>query len=100
MATFMTRVELHSATYQDYVNLHTYMTQQGFTNSILSGDGILYKLPPAEYNLTANCTAVQARDKAAGAAARTFKSYAILTAEYDTAAWVGLEKASELSHRT
>lgn len=36
MATFMARVELHDAIYQDYVNLHSHMTQEGFTNTIRS----------------------------------------------------------------
>lgn len=90
MATFMTRVELHGATYDDYANLHAYMAQEGFTNTIRSDDGVLYHLPPAEYDLDANCTVVQARDKASKAATRTSKSFAVLSVEYGAAAWVGL----------
>jgi hypothetical protein len=54
MASFMTRVELHGANYQDYVNLHAHMTHEGFTNRIRGNDGAVYQLPPAEYDLTAN----------------------------------------------
>ena len=92
MASFMTRVELHSATYQDYANLHTYMAQEGFTNTIRSNEGVLYQLPPAEYELIANCTAMQARDKAVKAATRTSKKFAVVAVEYGSAAWVGLSK--------
>ena len=95
MASFITRVELHAATYQDYVNLHAYMSQEGFTNTIRSGDGVLYHLPPAEYELVANCTTVQARDKASKAAARTQKTFAVMTVEYNSAAWAGLSKAQQ-----
>ncbi len=90
MATFMTRIELHEAVYQDYVNLHTYMRQEGFATTILSDDGVRYQLPPAEYALTANCTVVQAREKASRAAQKTLKRHAVLTAEYSGASWIGL----------
>jgi len=95
MASFMTRVELHGATYQDYTNLHAYMAQEGFTNTIRSSDGAFYQLPPAEYELIANCTTVQAREKASKAATRTLKTFAVLTVEYSSAAWVGLSKVQQ-----
>lgn len=95
MATFMTRIELHGAVYQDYVNLHAYMSQEGFTTTILGNDGALYQLPAAEYDLTANCTLVQAREKASRAAQKTLKSYAVLAVEYSGAAWHGLSKVQQ-----
>ena len=49
MSTFMTRIELHDAKYHDYVNLHACMRREGFTNTITSGQGVTYQLPPAEY---------------------------------------------------
>lgn len=97
MASFITRVELHGATYQDYTNLHAYMGQEGFTNTIRSNDGVVYQLPPAEYQLVANCTAVQAHEKASSAAARTLKMFAVLAFEYSSAVWVGL---GEVQQRT
>ncbi|MGD0185747.1 MAG: hypothetical protein ABSC25_10930 [Roseiarcus sp.] len=90
MATFITRVELHDATYNSYVQLHGFMVQEGYANSIRGGDGVAYHLPPAEYHLTANCTIEEARAKAARAARKTQKGYAILTSEYSRAAWIGL----------
>ncbi len=90
MGTFLIRVELHRATEADYENLHKYMAQEGFSPSILGSDGVWYKLPPAEYHLTGNFTAEQVRDKAARAALKTGREFAVLTSEYARAAWTGL----------
>lgn len=92
MRTFIIRVELHDATYQDYMKLHTCMGQEGFTNVIRGGDGAVYQLPPAEYRLAANCTAAQARDKATVAAQKVFTKYSVIAFEYMSAAWFGLVK--------
>jgi hypothetical protein len=91
----MTRVELHGATYQDYTNLHAYMAEEGFRNTIRGSNGALYQLPPAEYDLIANCSTVQVREKASRAATRTLKTFAVLTVEYSSAAWVGLSKVQQ-----
>jgi hypothetical protein len=92
VAKFMTRVELHDATYNDYLQLHGFMRQEGFTQTIRGDDGIVYQLPPAEYHIEASWTAVQARDVASRAAQKTQKTFAVLTAEYNAAAWRGLNK--------
>ena len=99
MAMFMTRVELHGAVHQDYVNLHTYMSQEGFTTTIIGNDGTFYHLPPAEYGLIATCTVVQAREKASRAAQKTLKSHAALTVEYSGAAWFGLSRVQQRAAR-
>lgn len=91
MATFLTRVELHDATYESYVQLHGFMGQEGFTNTIRSNDGTVYQLPPAEYHLSANCTIEEARARACRAAQKTHKNYAVLVSEYSQAAWNGLK---------
>jgi hypothetical protein len=92
MSTFMARIELHGANYQDYAKLHACMIQEGFTNLILGDDGATYQLPPAEYNLSANCTLDQARERARSAAQATFKKFAVLVSQYNSAGWVGLTK--------
>ena len=92
MAEFMTRVELHDATYNDYLQLHGFMRQEGFTQTIRGDDGTVYQLPPAEYHIEAPWTAAQARDVASRAAQKTQKAFAALTAEYNAAAWRGLNK--------
>ena len=91
MAWFMTRVELHDASYQDYVSLHGYMTAEGYTTTIRGGDGKTYQLPPAEYNLDGSYTRDQALEKAQRAAQKTKKKFAVVVAEYTGASWVGLE---------
>jgi len=95
MATFMTRVELHSANYQDYANLHAYMTQEGFTNTIRSDAGTVYQLPPAEYNLIANCLRSEAVEKAKRAASKTKKAFAVVVSEYSGCSWHGLAEVKQ-----
>jgi hypothetical protein len=90
MATFMARVELHGANYQDYVNLHAYMARQGFTTTICADTGVVYQLPPAEYNLIANCTRSDALERAKVAAGQTQRSFGVIVAEYSGATWNGL----------
>lgn len=92
MATFMTRVELHDANYQDYVNLHAYMGREGFTNTITSDQGTTYQLPPAEYRLQANLNRAEVLEKAKRAASQTGKSYAAVVSEYSGCTWTGLQK--------
>ena len=95
MSAFLTRVELHGAVYQDYVNLHTHMKALGFSNTIRGSDGVLYQLPPAEYHLVFNCTAVQVREWASQAAKKTGKSAAVLVSEYVNASWIGLATSEQ-----
>ncbi len=92
MATFLTRVELHDATYESYVQLHDFMRQEGFTATIRGGDGALYQLPPAEYHLSANCTIEDARERASRAAQKTQRNHAVLVSAYNQAAWNGLKQ--------
>ena len=85
MASFMTRIELHSATYQDYVSLHGYMAQEGFTNTIRSDAGKVY----------ANCTRADALEKAKRAAQKTRKSFAAVVSEYIGCTWDGLAEVKQ-----
>ena len=41
----MTRVELHDATYNDYLQLHGFMRQEGFTTTIANSDAIRPGIP-------------------------------------------------------
>ena len=95
MATFITRVELHSATYHDYANLHAYMAQQGFTTTIHADNGVAYQLPPAEYHLIGEFTPAQALEKAKLAAQRTQKTFGVIVASYTMATWHGLSTAQQ-----
>ena len=91
MANFTVRVELHSAEWKDYEQLHNAMEQKGFSRRITSDDGKTYQMPWAEYNGTGNLTCAQVRDIAKGAADSTGKRSAVLATEAASRAWVGLD---------
>jgi hypothetical protein len=99
MASFITRVELHDADYQDYINLHLYMRQEGYTTTIRANAGATYHLPPAEYELIDDCTAEQALRRAERAAQKTRKRAAVLVAEYRSCTWSGLQQAQRSPSR-
>jgi hypothetical protein len=92
MSRFTTRVELHQAIRDDYMQLHAEMQQRGFTTIIVADDGRRFHLPPAEYNLEGNITLadVLARAKAA---ARTVKpNAAVVVTEASARSWDGLQQ--------
>ena len=93
MAAFMTRIELHNATWQDYENLHRQMEAAGFSRTIQGGDGVWYKLPTAEYVIYTNLTIDQVRALAKGCANSTGKNSSVLTCQYTNAAWNNLDRA-------
>ena len=92
MARFTTRVELHYADENDYENLHSAMEGEGFTRTIVSGDGIRYHLPTAEYDRQGNLTRDQVLESAQKAANKTGCKYAVLVTESSGRKWSGLEK--------
>jgi hypothetical protein len=47
MANYMARIELHSATWNDYEVLHASMQRRGFLRIIKSSNGKSYQLPMA-----------------------------------------------------
>jgi hypothetical protein len=49
MAWFIVRVELNGGLSADYTNLHEAMRKAGYSQSVISGEGKIYKMPPAEY---------------------------------------------------
>ncbi|CRM38469.1 MULTISPECIES: type V toxin-antitoxin system endoribonuclease antitoxin GhoS [Pseudomonas] len=91
MANFTVRVELHGADESDYETLYEHMKAKGFTKTITGGDGKVYALPPAEYNLVKEITRDKVRDLAVTAAKATKKSAGVLVTE-GTRSWSGLEE--------
>jgi hypothetical protein len=90
MSNFLTRVELHDAKYEDYVKLHAAMGKEGFLMTITGGNGIVYKMPTAEYCKTGNYVlndVVQSGKKAANTVG---KSYEIIVGECSNLQWDGL----------
>jgi hypothetical protein len=49
MAMFITRVELHGASEQDYQVLHAAMDSENFSRTITANNGVRYQLPTGEY---------------------------------------------------
>jgi hypothetical protein len=93
MPTFTTRVELHDADGDDYETLHDAMEARGFTRTIESGDGIVYALPTAEYNIGGALTTDGVLAKAKVAATTTGLQYGVLVTESTGRKWFGLKKA-------
>ncbi len=87
MAKFVTRVELHGATYADYETLHTAMAAVGFRRSVLGTDGKWYQLPTAEYSIDTDNDLAWVRDAARRAANTTGRSSWVVSVKSDGMAW-------------
>lgn len=92
MASFTTRMVLHDADWDDYSSLYDAMGVEGFTDIITSDDGISYKMPDGEYNISGSYTRSEVFEKAKRAAEKTNKEYAVLVTESKGRNWRGLEK--------
>jgi Endoribonuclease GhoS len=91
MTQYITRVELHDAVRSDYDRLHEAMKREGFSQAITGDDGIIYELPPAEYNYIGQETRAQVHDKARRAAATVKSSFAVLVTQANGVTWSGLK---------
>ena len=69
MRVFITRVELHGGSEDDYQTLHEAMEQRAFVRQILGQDGIWYHLPTATYYHIGNESPEEVRKQACDAAA-------------------------------
>ena len=94
MTSFTARVELHDATWKDYETLHDRMRSQGFATTIKGSDGIIYRLPPAEYRYDGSLSISDALARAKLAAAGVKTKYAVLVTEGAGCMWYGLERAN------
>lgn len=96
MARFTIRIELHGAEPNDYPALHKAMEHAGFLCTITSTEGIVYKLPKAEYSLIGPYTFDQAFAKAKKAAATIGEPLSILATEVaGFRKFLNLDKAEE-----
>ncbi|XXX73969.1 hypothetical protein WMF30_40615 [Sorangium sp. So ce134] len=90
MTYFMIRIELHSATPDDYDTLHAAMEAAGFSRIVAGSDGKHYHLPSGMYFLGSYAdTAATVRDRADAVAATTGKSRGVLVTGGGSA-WIGL----------
>jgi hypothetical protein len=90
MSQFITRVELHHATADDYETLHAAMARAGFSRTIQGSDGVTYHLPWAEYYANTTSTIEQVRSAAVSAANTTGRTSAVLVSQSIQIAWQGL----------
>ncbi|HEP6427750.1 type V toxin-antitoxin system endoribonuclease antitoxin GhoS [Burkholderia cenocepacia] len=81
MANFVTRIELHAASWDDYNDLHARMEAKGFQRTIPSGNGEQYELPTATYYVETGLTADQVATHAREAANATGKSNSVITTQ-------------------
>jgi hypothetical protein len=88
MPNFITRIELHGASTNDYERLHAAMAVEKFHRVILDDQGKRYQLPTAEYFSHGETLTVETvRDLADRAAAKIAKPYWVLVSQYERAAW-------------
>jgi len=87
MSNYITRVELHGATYEDYEKLHAAMASAGFTRKVRADDGTIYQLPTAEYFVDSSLDVAAIRDAARAAANTTGRSSWVLAVKSDAMAW-------------
>lgn len=87
---YFVRMKLHDANRFDYDVLRNAMASRGFQRTSSGDDGILYRLPTAEYVIGTTASGGHVRFAAGAAAAATGKSYAVLVAQYEQAWSSGL----------
>jgi hypothetical protein len=86
MANYVARIELHNATYDDYVRLHGAAARRGLLRTIVASDGKKYQLPTGTY--IAENTSVsleQAYAAAEAAATETRKRFWVVVADWASA---------------
>lgn len=91
MANYIARVELHAATYEDYESLHGSMQSRGYSRTIASDNGVVYKMPTGTYVARNSNAAIDVALSAAGAAAQeTGKCSPVIVADWTQVTWQGL----------
>jgi hypothetical protein len=93
MAKFTIRVVLHDdPTWDDYEQLASALAARNITDVLTNGEGVQYKMPPAEYQCQGDLSAAEIRDICVAAAKTTGKPHAVLVTESVSRAWVGLKR--------
>ncbi|WP_167153184.1 hypothetical protein [Burkholderia sp. Cy-647] len=90
MARFVVRVELHSATWQDYENLHVRMNAIGLGRKIQGANGVWHDLPPAEYYGEGDVSRDDVLAGVKAVAEKVKTSFSVLVTESVTSAWYNL----------
>jgi len=90
MTRFVSRVELHGGTWDEYEKLHAAMVGQGFLRKILASDGVWHDLPPAEYCADLPVAREQAIERVRVAASSVKATYSALVTESVASIWYNL----------
>jgi hypothetical protein len=91
MSKMIARIELHSASYDDYEALHAEAQRRGLVRTIKGDDGKTYQLPTGTYVSSNNFPSVAATLQAAVAAATsTRKAFSVIVADWNSANWQAL----------
>ncbi len=86
MSDFVTRIDLHGGSADDYASLDQAMAAANFSKVIRSSRGLLYHMPSATYfSQSDGMGAAEVRNLAVQAASRTGKRYDVIVASGDTA---------------
>jgi hypothetical protein len=94
MAKFTVRVVLHdNATWDDYNLLHVEPGKRHLVDVITGDNGVIYRLPPAEYYGEGPVTTARCREIAAEAAQVVGKRYSVFSTEGESRSWQGLDGA-------
>jgi hypothetical protein len=91
MPSYITRVELHSGTADDYQVLNSAMETTGFSRAIQANDGSSLLLPTGQYVGNGECAATDVLQLAQRAALTTKKGFAVFVSDVNNAAWFGLD---------
>lgn len=84
---FLTRVELHAATSDNYDTLHSKLAVAGFSRTIKSDQGVSYSLPTAEYYCESALSVAQVMEIAKGCANATGRNSMVISVRRSQAAW-------------
>lgn len=90
MARYTIRIELHDAEWEQYEAMYEHLEAQGIIDIIEGGDGVRYKMPPAEYNYDGKATREQVLDMARSSASKVVRKYAVFSTESAGRTWHGL----------
>jgi len=94
MAKFTVRVELHGAGDFHYDALYEAMAAEGFTKTITNVNGVVYDLPPGEYNYSSEESVGEVRTKVSAIADKII-SNSVLVTKSSGRSWVGLDETEE-----
>lgn len=95
MSNFIAGVELHTASYTDYENLHAYMGHHGYARIIRGDNGNTYQLPTGTYVSVSSSSSLSIALEAAVAAANaTGKTSSVIVGDWNSTKWQGLPIAS------